>query len=94
MESKHAFGMSIDEAADAEQFGSVASRASSQEKLKNGAEASTTTFENYGLLYKDGMLVKQPAPTSVCPMHHPSCCGGSPEGRRRMLIPSRTRKTP
>lgn len=63
-ESKHGFGMSISETI--ERSGSLRSSASmSNEKLKNGPETSTATFEDDGLLYKSGVLVKQPAPTTV-----------------------------
>lgn len=65
---KHGFGMSISETERSESSGSLG-RSLSQEKLKNGAE-TTTKFENYGLLYKGGVLVKQPAPTSVCALSH------------------------
>ncbi|USW55007.1 Putative major facilitator superfamily, MFS transporter superfamily [Septoria linicola] len=61
---KHTFGMSVLESGRTGSSGSSLTRSTSQEKLKGGAETSTTTFENYGLLYKGGVLVKQPAPTS------------------------------
>ncbi|PPJ61174.1 hypothetical protein CBER1_10294 [Cercospora berteroae] len=61
-DGKHGWGMSISETKRSESSGSLG-RSLSQEKLKNGAE-TTTRFENYGLLYKGGVLVKQPAPTS------------------------------
>ncbi|KAM3421279.1 hypothetical protein BST61_g1681 [Cercospora zeina] len=55
-------GMSISETERSGSTGSLG-RSLSHEKLKNGAE-TTTKVENYGLLYKGGMLVQQPAPTS------------------------------
>lgn len=64
-EEKHMHGYSTSET---EGSRSVGSRSTSHEKLKHGetietSESGTTHLEHYGLLYKNGILVKQPAPS-------------------------------
>jgi hypothetical protein len=51
---------------DAERENSIGSRSTSHEKLKHNDTNDATDSDGDGLLYRDGALVKLPAPSMVC----------------------------